>query len=193
MTILLIGVDGVGKTAVANHLAKHYLANFRVRANVLADNNQGFFCACSTLRDRSVPVTEQTKSFIPSIHFDLDNYDKTETNIIQDSLTVVKLIAYHIACKDKGLVVDLEKLLSLYPKFDKVFFLEARHDIIKERLCNREKHLDHYDVLPFEDPPAFLRANKAQKDIAVNLFGATVIDTSNLTIDETARQVASGS
>ena len=187
--VLLEGVDLSGKSSVVKHLIKKRPDWKHQHYSLLGSNN-----ILNVARDMEKDGSEWIGYlYVKALEKDLEHFKWPEKNTIQDSTILLRSLAYHAAAKYQRVIHELENLALKHPKFSKTYVfiasMEARRERLKERIQLGSKKVTANDLKVIRDPDFFQRMELALVDYAQALFGAIVVDTSNMTVEEVARLV----
>jgi len=132
--------------------------------------------------------------YVKALEQDLSLFKWPEMNTIQDSTILLRSLAYHAAARYSKVVHDLELLALRHPKFTVSYVftasIEVRKERLKERMQSGSKRVTANDLKVLRDPEFFSRMEHAMVDYAQALFGAVVIDTSSMTVEEVANSIS---
>lgn len=188
--VLLEGVDLSGKSSVIKHLVKKH-KDWRHQHYTIVGSNNILDVAREIEKDGSEWIGHL---YVKALEKDLHFFKWPETNTIQDSTILLRSLAYHAAAKYTKIVHELETLALRHPKFSVSYVftasIEVRKERLKERMQSEPKRVTANDLKVIRDPEFFLRMESAMVDYAQTLFGAMVIDTSSMTVEDVANSIS---
>ncbi len=181
---LLEGVDLSGKSsAISGIRLKNHKLHYQ-HSSIVA-NNPILDVAKLIKKDGSEWIGHL---YAEAVKWDIDHYQKPIGTVLQDSTTLLRSLAFHAAAGYASVVEKLEALVPSFPKFDKVYVLTASINARRARLIRRQSvdgaRVTANDLKVINDPQFFKRMDDALIDYADTIFGAEVIDTSNMTPQE---------
>jgi cytidylate kinase len=133
--------------------------------------------------------------FAESIRYDVTHFDPTiESDCVQDSLTLLRSLACHTAYGNNQVV---DHLLSIFddsfPMPHSAVILTARIEVKKERLIKRidlhPNSVTAADMKIMNNTGQYCAIEEALIHFSTNLFGATVLDTSDMDLSEVLTSV----
>ncbi len=190
MYILFEGLDLAGKSTVCRRFKKRAGDDWRIVSNSLVEDNPLFQLGDRLNRAKTFSFETLGWLFFSALLADLEMFQPPHGNTIQDSTILLRSIAYHTVNKTQGLPNLLETLIDRHPAFDFAFVCKADRDTRLMRLAKRRKqNLGPEDFLVRDDPDRFFAMEQCLIEFAQRIFGATVIDTSNLENEEGLDQV----
>jgi thymidylate kinase len=176
-SIYIEGTDLTGKDTVGEHVQQHY--GFPNMHALFVDKKNPFEAQISQL-------TEAQKPFIGSL-IARSLLHEIQTLSLSKPTLIVSSHALRAAAVQRGYnapLADLfEDLAYYYPKFDSTILLTASLDAKKQRLAGRAGQQSAFDAQIHTNPDFVLLMDATIERLAKDVMGATVIDTSPLTID----------
>lgn len=183
-TVYLEGLDLAGKSSCSNVIQELIGGEWTSRHLTLSAENPVRDLALE-YRDRE-DVSDDTIStlYVAAMKFDIDTHqDDATANVMQDSLMVARSLAYGKVNKIAG-TEQLLEIASMMPRFDNAFMLtaslEARQERLAQRFATKPETVTSHDKLVVADPAKFQDIEQCLTEIAVNEFGATIIDTTHM-------------
>jgi hypothetical protein len=130
--ILIEGGDLSGKTTLAQELKKQ---GFKARKYTWLKNNYFFKQALDKAKigDNS----DYEELFIKACELELERVDLFGNTDIQESSSIIRAFAYAYAIEEYDFLLKLEKLMTKYPKFYKIFHLHTSRESRVNRLTKR--------------------------------------------------------
>lgn len=184
--VLLEGVDLSGKSSVVKHLVQKQ-PDWRHQHYSLVGENQILSIARDIDKDGSEWIGFM---YAKALERDLEHFEWPRYNTIQDSTILLRSLAYHSAAGYSRVTSELESLAQKHPRFSYAYVftasMEVRRERLEERIRSGSKRVTANDLKVIQDPNFFARMEDALVDYAKNLFGAVVIDTSRLSVEEVA-------
>lgn len=182
--VLIEGTDMAGKTTAASNFVKGRSEPWEVRHNTLLDTPNPL----SELADHMVESGDYNKTTInlayaASILADIDQFSWPRQNTVQESTNIVRSIGHAHINNDREVEDVLIKSLERFPVFNFSFYLTADKESRLARLALRANQSEN-DRLIIKDSTRFFAIDDIAKNIAVDKFGAKVIDTSRLSEQE---------
>ena len=183
-TIHIEGMDLAGKTAAGRGLARR-LGNCQVRNNSLCEFNPVFSLADRLRKNSELGDEALGHLFVAALAADMELYQAPTVPTIQDSTILLRSLAFHRVNGTRKVVESLEGWLPLHPRFAHSIVLTAslasRHERLKSRRLNAPEEVAADDLMIERDPQKFLGMESELIELSREHFGATVIDTSQLT------------
>ncbi len=174
------GLDGVGKDTIGAALARK--RNALIGKLALCDGNPWNV-------DKSGYVSSNHPLFpvymLQMVIWDILHFEQKE-NRVQISLAGVRSAAWQLA-RSEPLAPLYVEVIKNYPVFNHAILLKASLAEKRKRLLERERttgSISSIDKLVFTEPQFVESMDSILIDIMREYFGATVIDTDNLNIDE---------
>ena len=187
--VLLEGVDLSGKSSVISRLVKKY-EHWRHQHYTITGSNKILEVAREIEKDGSEWIGHL---YAKALEYDISQFQWPEVNTIQDSTILLRSLAYHAAARYQQVVHELETIALKHPKFTSSYVftasIEVRKERLKERIQSGSKKVTVNDLKVIRDPEFFMRMEHALVDYAQTFFGAVVIDTSNMSLDEVANSI----
>ena len=187
--MLLEGVDLSGKSTIIKSFVASSQEDWAVRHMSLVDKNPLFETARALKKDGSEWIGHL---YVEALEYDLEHFVQPTKKTLQDSTLLLRSLAFHSAAKFQNVLRKLEVLALQHPQFDKAYVFTADLETRRERLRRRKNEggrITSNDLKIFSDTSFFLKMERALTEYAVALFGAHVIDTSNLTVGEVVQQI----
>lgn len=184
--LLIEGTDMAGKTTTANNFISSRSETWRLRHNSLLDNPNPLGILVDQMVESSEHEYNKTTinlAYATSALMDIDLFEQPTENTIQESASIIRSIGHAHVNKDTDTENLLMKALDTFPKFDHSFYLTASRECRLSRLAMRAT-LSSNDRLIVKDSSVFFAIDDIAKNIAVDKFGAKVIDTSMLSAQE---------
>lgn len=183
-TIHIEGMDLASKTAARRGLARR-LGDCQVRNNSLCGFNPVFNLADSLRKSSGLGDEALGHLFVAALAADMELYRVPTVPTIQDSTILLRSLAFHRINGTRKVVESLEDWLPLHPRFAHSIVLTAslasRHERLKSRQLNAPEEVAPDDLMIERDPQKFLDMESELIELSQQHFGATVIDTSQLT------------
>lgn len=186
------GMDLAGKTTITNIIAKKSKKNWIIYNNCLSKNNviQLFE---KKIRKQKI-YDEEIYGYLHYVTLVADiKYFKLNRNIIQDSMLLLRSINYHKEKNNNTLVHLLEELVPKHPIPTTSIYLTTSIDTRKKRLLKRidsnSNKPTKNDLLILNDPDRFEKRDKRLMELSKAYFNSLVLDTSDMTEEETADYV----
>lgn len=182
--LLIEGTDLAGKTTAATNFIANRSDAWDLRHNSLLNAPNSL----SDIADQMVESGEYGKTTInlayaASILVDIDMFAWPRENTVQESVNIVRSIGHAHVNNDRDVENILMNALERYPEFDSAFYLTADLESRLARLAVRTNQSVN-DMLVVKDPKKFFAIDDVAKSIAVERFGAKLIDTSKLSQDD---------
>ncbi|MEZ6141695.1 MAG: hypothetical protein R3B84_14075 [Zavarzinella sp.] len=179
MIVHFEGLDLAGKSTVCRLFRENAPGNWNIRHNTMVEDNPIYELADRLRRDATNGDAMVGWLYHAALLYDLEKYVPPSDDIIQDSLILLRSLAFHSAIGTRGLTDQLELIIDHHPRFDHTFVLVADHQTRLARLAKRRKqHLGPEDFLVLNDPERFYIMQKLLIDYAIKHFGAVIIDSS---------------
>lgn len=187
--VLLEGVDLSGKSSVIKHLVNKN-RDWSHQHYSITGSNRILDVAREIDKDGSEWIGHL---YAKALEDDISRFEWPKSNTIQDSTILLRSLAYHAAARYNQVVHELENLALKHPKFSCSYVftasLEVRKERLKERIRSGTKRVTANDLKVIRDPEFFMRMEHALVDYAQALFGAVVIDTSSMTVEEVSNSI----
>ncbi len=122
---------------------------------------------------------------------DIDEYEPPEIPTVQESSTLLRSMSYFAINGHTRELQMIRELGERHPQFDATFVLTASREARLERLAYAENP-SKSDLLVRDNPGKFFRQEELLVEGAQEFFGAVVIDTSDMSIQEVARTIGAG-
>lgn len=185
MLVLFEGVDLSGKSSLIKKLKDELLKDWITRHMSLLDFNPALEIARNTPKDGSEEIGY---IYLSALHYDLENYQSQEKNILQDSSILFRSLAYNSASRFNEITKRFEKLIEYHPVFDKIFLFTAKPEERLKRLFKRmnknEDRVTRNDKLIITNPDFFARMERELVKYLQDFSNPIIIDTSDKNIHE---------
>jgi thymidylate kinase len=191
-TLHVEGMDLSGKTTVAREVMKR--APFAYRHNNIASHEISKLGLAVDEMSESGKYSPTTISigYVASILADIDSFNLPNKNTIQDSAAVIRCMSRLAVDNQHELFTILhDDAVTRHPRFTKSFYLTASIDERIRRLRNSENPSQN-DLLLAHDTDKFLAMEEAAMNYSVELFDATIINTTHLDPREIAVIITRG-
>ena len=182
MYILFEGLDLSGKSTLCRVLKS--ALGWKMRHNTLLapGANLSYQAASEAHRKNTGTVPEVGAEFLRALEFELASFQTDTEPCIQDSTILLRSITYHTALGNHALAGRFLALAPRHPKPALAFLcrasVEARLRRLEGRVSRRNDNPE--DFLVRDNPEVFALMDATLAEMAVTLFGAETIDTSNL-------------
>ncbi len=187
--IHLEGMDLSGKSSVAKAIQERSNLDWQINNNRLLDVNEVYDFINSTYELSLFDDEVYGYLYFVALMVDLKKFEQN-TNVIQDSTLLLRSINYHTKHGNTKLVELFEDLINIHPVPTQSFYLtasvDARRKRLEERLRNDPNKVSNNDLLVLNDPDRFMEMDYDLMTLSQKYFNSTVIDTSNMTIEEVA-------
>lgn len=187
MFVYVEGMDLAGKTILAENLKKNLGNDWLIRSKSLVKFNP-----IKELADQLGAKKEINDEIAGWLYLSASMMDICKSpssinqlNIIQDSLTIMKSLAYHTVFKNYAIVDQLKKYatkiaapnLSVYLTAD----IKTRERRLMKRMSDAPNTITENDLMVVKNPQAFLEMEKILLKLTTEYFSPLVIDTSSHT------------
>ncbi len=184
--LLIEGTDMSGKTTTVKNFTDSHSDAWRVRHNSLLDNPNPLGILVDQMVDRGEYEYSKTAinlAYAASALMDIDMFEWPTENTIQESAGIIRSIGYAHVNRDTGIENVLMRALDVFPNFDCSFYLTADLGSRLSRLASRAIQSSN-DKLIIKDPDTFFAIDDVAKNIAIDRFGAKIIDTTALSQED---------
>ncbi len=182
--VLIDGIDLSGKSSVIKRILERD-RNWTRQHSSLCQHNPILHEAKSLEKDGSLWIG---LVYVSALEYDIRNFSYPTQPTVQDSTILLRSLAYHKAAGYSRVLKKLESFIPSHPTFDRSYILTARPEVkrlrLDERIRTGQQVLSVNDLKIVSDPQFFSEMEAAIIDYGVNIFGAKVIDGSDLTFDE---------
>lgn len=182
------GMDLAGKSSVCRRFGQGAGQPLLLRRNALSGDNPIFDLADRLRREDAFGTATLGHLFAAALMADLERFEWPIRPALQDSTVLLRSLAFHTVAGTPHLRDILEALLAKHPRFDASFVLTASHARRLERLEARRiaapDEIAADDLLVVRQPALFFAMEDCLIDLAQRHFGATVIDTSDRSIED---------
>lgn len=191
-TIHIEGLDLAGKSTICRYIRDNY--GFHLRNNTIIADNPLIGFADNQRKNALQDDISIGQLYYDALRYDLEHYSLEECNdlVVQDSTIIVRSIAFHTVVGSPELAQRFRELLPVHPRFTHSFVLISSDEVRLKRLqgrCSR-RHASPEDFLIHNSPDAFHRMENIIKDLVINAFGGTVLDSSNMENDGEKERLA---
>ena len=180
------GVDLSGKSSTISSFTAGSREIWNVQHGRLGEDEDRYHFALGAVGE--YPLDLVGDLFATAVEADIATHERPGQDTIQDSLYIVRSLAYFTAVKDRRLMARFEDLLQMHPRFDQSFVLTADLDVRQERLRQRlqesPESVSQIDQLLLHSPDFAASLGSAVVGIAQEAFDATLIDTTNMPLPE---------
>lgn len=190
--VLIEGLDLAGKTTLARALERSLSqagVAARTSRNALCPDNPVAQAADRLRRDPEAGWLETGCLFLSAHLWDARHFRPPPAGAVhvQDSCWL-RTLAMHRLRGTPPVAGLLEEAARTFPRFDAAVFLTAglatRRHRLEARLRDAPDDVDHLDHAVARDPDGFVALDKLLQRLAVDLVGAHVLDTTELTAGE---------
>jgi len=180
------GTDCCGKDELANRLAAVTGENPTRHLVIDRDNpHEKILNELETSEEKLFAGIIIARTIMHDIGFAANGRLPTDSNI-QVSLHALRAVAFETA-RGGDLTGIFQELLKYCPLFDLTILLTASLECKRRRLANREEttgQSSEFDNLMFTKPDFVMAMDEVIFNQATDKFGAVVIDTDNMSLDE---------
>jgi thymidylate kinase len=183
--ILLEGIDLSGKSSAIQFLNSHF-PSFSVNHQKLCRINYLQTKIKELQKEGLLTPNTIGHLYAESIRFDIENFASVDfgDGVLQDSLNLLRSLAYHSSFGNLSVVKHLESLAEIHPKMTKAFVFTASLEVRQARLMKRFSEspasVTANDLLIINNPSVFQQMDSAIIQYAIRYFNAEVVDTTNL-------------
>lgn len=182
---LVEGLDLSGKSTAARNFGKQN--GFKYQHGLLSGPNK--YKEEITRMRAEGPVDNSTTAdwYIKALEDDVKRFKWPKRDTVQDSTTILRSIAYHGVTGTPGAIDRLLEIGKVHPVFDNATVLTVGRDERLRRLAERAgngEEVTEMDSLIVRDPEKFYNMERLIVDAGKKLFGAKVLDTTNLTKEQ---------
>jgi len=192
MHLYVEGIDLSGKSSAAANFASRSEETWTIQHGQLGSDSHLYDFATAAFGDRQLDVVGDLLS--AAIRDDLATYTPPEKPTIQDSLFTVRSLAFFTAFQNNRLIRVFEDLLQDHPKFDHSFVftasVAARRARLQQRMNEQPQELSIIDKLLIDSPEFASAINNNIVGVAQEVFGATIVDTTDLSIPDVSTIIA---
>ena len=185
------GMDLSGKSSVSEVLSKRY--GGELRRNSLAIANRLYTEADDLRLEGLINSTDLGHLYVRALEHDLTLARPPERMRIQDSTILLRSLAYHGAKQSREVVAGLMQLLPRHPRFGLTVVLTASMDVREKRLQLRRENAPETvadeDLMVERNPKLFQEMEKHLIQHAREIFDATILDTSSLSITQVVDRI----
>jgi thymidylate kinase len=136
MIILFEGADLSGKSTTVEQVSLLY-PNYKLRHQKLCNHNPVHAAVKELAKQKLDPLTIG-HLYAESIRYDCQNFDAFEGfNVLQDSLNLLRSLAFHKASGNEEVVKHLETVSLTHPHIDLAFVFTANIKDRRDRLMLR--------------------------------------------------------
>lgn len=176
------GMDLAGKTSTTDRFIARSDRDWRVQRNSLSGHNPLRDVADAMLDSQEYGRETMGTVYAAALMADLDLYRPPTADTIQESTILLRSIAFEAIKGSPRMLEMFKSQIPRHPRFDASFMLTASHEVRLGRLAQRPNASNH-DKLVVRDPESFFAMEAIVGQMAVEHFGARIIDTTNLSID----------
>lgn len=187
MFVYIEGMDLAGKTILAENLKKNLGNDWYIRSKSLVKFNP-----IKELADQLGAKKEINDEIAGWLYLSASMMDvckssssTNQLNIIQDSMTIMKSLAYHTVFKNYAIADQFKKYATKITAPDLSVYLTADMKTRERRLMKRMSDLPdtitENDFMVIKNPQVFLEMEKILLKLTTEYFNPLVVDTSNHT------------
>ena len=178
------GMDLAGKSTIADMIKNRSNVNWIIYNNYLSQDNaiQQFE---KQIRKAKL-YDDEIYGYLHYVTLLADiKYFELKENVIQDSMLLLRSINYHKEQGNIALVQLFEELVPKHPIPNLSVYLTVNIGSRQKRLLKRQQWTKN-DKLIFTDLERFEKRDKELMELSCKYFNSTVLDTSDMTEEETA-------
>lgn len=155
-------------------------------------DNKTMYAVANNINKRQIWSTQEVGYlYVAGLIVEIDSFIWPQQPTIQDSCLLLRSLAHHTAYENKDIISKLEALAEKYPKFSKTFVftasLQERTRRLQQRIIDSPGSVNASDRMILTNPNSFMKMDKAIVMYAKKYFGAQVLDTETITVDETIK------
>lgn len=192
--ILLDGMDLSGKSTILKEIKNNDQKWDSYHIGLSHDKSM-YSVANHINRNGDWSAREIGYLYLAGLELDIYNFKYPTLPTIQDSCVLLRAFAHHSVYGNMDIIKRLEKLAEQHPKFSKSFVftvdIKTRIKRLNDRLILNLGKVDKSDNIIITNPELFIGMDNAIVKYAKKYFQAEIINTANLSIQETVRLVLS--
>lgn len=193
---LVEGLDLAGKTSACKTLVARLQPRPEYRRNAFSEKNTLYLAVDDLRRSSGLDGHYLGHAYLAAAALDVALFQPPESVRVQESTIALRSMAHYRARGEHDLADGFGRLIA-QPDFPVVHravvltaSLEARRERLEMRRLEAPEEIAPDDLAVIATPDLFLRMEEILIGEAVRLFGATIIDTTDLNKDQVVAALA---